>query len=67
MPPTRISRRSMAALLAARAVPARSVTAEKTAPEEDLARRVEQVHAESKKLSEIEVPITTEPAFQFRA
>jgi hypothetical protein len=57
----------MAALLAARAVPAKSVTAAKTAPEEDLARRVEQVHAESKKLSEIEAPITTEPAFQFRA
>lgn len=63
MMPTKVSRRSLAALLLAPAAPAQQP---KETLEQETRRRIEQTHADSKKLSAYPVPMDVEPAFQFR-
>lgn len=60
---TTMTRRSLAALLVAGAKPAQEA---KETLEQETRRRIEQVHADSKKLTDYPVPMSVEPAFQFR-
>ncbi len=62
---TKVSRRSLAALLIAPAAPP-TPAQEKETLEQETRRRTEQTHADSKKLSAYPVPMNVEPAFQFR-
>ena len=61
---TKLTRRDLAAVLSASPLLAQPRV---RTPQEDLRARLEEQGATSKKLSAFDLPMATEPAFQFKA